>query len=180
MKICCLDATVTGRSLEIGGILFDCKMKFAIIPTMKQLKAILELLPRKTLAVMFACLFMLQGMGVFHAAMADNMKSQETSFGSNIDTNANVTVQSSHCDKMANDTGPLGGHCSHVGFCPLCSLAGWDAEAITKPAKTDVIEIISLQSLAEAPIVVEIDPALLQTSVGIERTYSIIAPPLRA
>ena len=147
---------------------------------MKQLKAILELLPRKTLAVMFACLFMLQGMGVFHAAMAANMKSQETSFGSNADTKASTTVQSSHCDKMSNDAGPLGGHCSHVGFCPLCSVAGWDAEALTKPAKTDVIEIISLQSLAKAPIVVEIDPALLQTSVGIERTYSIIAPPRRA
>lgn len=146
---------------------------------MKQLKAILELLPRKTLAVMFACLFMLQGMGVFHAAMAANMRSQEISVGSTTDTIASTMVEISHCAKMANDTGPLGGHCTHIGFCPLCSLAGWDAETVTKPAKTDVIEIISLKSLAEAQIIVEIDPALLQTSVGIERTYSIIAPPRR-
>ena len=64
--------------------LFDSIMSLKIIDCMKQLKAILELLPRKALAVMFACLFMLQGMGMFHAAVAANVKFQEISFGSNI------------------------------------------------------------------------------------------------
>ena len=144
---------------------------------MKQLKAIFELLPRKSLAVMFACLFMLQGMGVFHAGMSHDEHSLQTASWFTTDGHANEAVKSNHCDKMFDDAGPMGGHCSHIGFCPLCSLAGFNEAAFSRPSVAKVIEVISLRSLADAPIIEEIDPALLQTSVGIERTYSIIAPP---
>jgi hypothetical protein len=164
-------------SLQTSEFLFDSNIGLRIIDFMKQLKALLELLPRKTLAAMFACLFMLQGMGLFHAAFAADSKSQETVITSAFNGAQSVAAKSNHCDKMFNDSGLMGGHCSHIGFCPLCSVMGWGVEVLAKPAKTDVIEVISLRSLAQPPIVVEIDPALLQTSVGIERTYSIIAPP---
>ena len=144
---------------------------------MKQLKAILELLPRRTFAVLFACLFMLQGMGVFHAAMAKNAQSQEFSIGSTAADEANLAAKSAHCDKLFNDAGPMGGHCSHIGFCPLCSLAGTHSVSFLKLSDANIIQVISMRSLAVAPLIEEIDPALLQTSVGIERTYSIIAPP---
>ena len=144
---------------------------------MKQLKAILELLPRRTFAVLFACLFMLQGMGVFHAAMAQNKQSQEFSIGSTAAGEANLAAKSAHCDKLFNDAGPMSGHCSHIGFCPLCSLAGTHSVSFLKLSNANIIQVISMRSLAVAPLIEEIDPALLQTSVGIERTYSIIAPP---
>lgn len=144
---------------------------------MKQLKAILELLPRRAFAVLFACLFMLQGMGVFHAAMAQSVQPQEFSFGSTAAGEANLAAKTNHCDKLFNDAGPMGGHCSHIGFCPLCSLASTHSVAFLKLSDANIIQVISLRSLAMAPLVEEIDPALLQTSVGIERTYSIIAPP---
>lgn len=144
---------------------------------MKQLKALLELLPRKTLAVMFACLFMLQGMGLFHAAMAANIKSSEISIGSKTDDVALTSAASEHCDKDASDMGPLGGHCSHVGFCPLCSLASLDIEGLTRPAPTALIAVISLHDLALPQIVVDSSLDLPPTSVGFKYTYSSIAPP---
>lgn len=145
---------------------------------MKQLLAILKLLPRKTLAVMFACLFMLQCMGVFHAAMAyNNTQLQQISSVVSVGDKADASAKSNHCDKALNDAGPMEGHCSHVGFCPLCSLAGLKPELLAKSSDANVIEVISLRRLAQAPIVEEIDAALLHLSVGVERTYYIIAPP---
>lgn len=145
---------------------------------MKQLLAILKLLPRKTLAVMFACLFMLQAMGVFHAAMANNnIRLQQISSVVSLDDEVDVSAKSNHCDKGFNNAGPMEGHCSHVGFCPLCSLAGFKAELLAKSSDGNVIEVISLRRLAQAPIVEEVDAALLHLSIGVERTYYIIAPP---
>jgi hypothetical protein len=141
---------------------------------MKLLRAFYQHIPRKFFAVMFACLFMLQGMGLVQALLVNKPSLHASTVAG--DQNAEVRDKN-HCIKLNDGQGLPQGHCSHIGFCALCSVDGRGLALTDQPPSTRLIAIISLQTVSLAPIVAEFDPALLHSSIGIEHTYSILAPP---
>ena len=164
------------KSLNPDAFLFDPRATRRHPDRMKQNRTSFERLARRALAFLFAGLFVLQAIGLFHnmhtiAALAPPLDAPIETVSM---TGASPATLGERCGEPAEHGAPAQGHCDHIGFCALCEIA--DRENVL----FDVPELIAVLTPDDEPAVRltrRIDRAPRLSSSGLDESRFATAPP---
>ena len=132
---------------------------------------------RRALAIVFACLFSFQALGVFHAAAAMAAPSIPGAVAETIHGTVAV-VAGEHCDRLAHQGAPDQGQCDHPGFCPFCSASDRDAALLGAPPPSPLSDVLAPEDEPAARFVRSIERSTpLPTSSGLNESRFATAPP---
>ena len=132
---------------------------------------------RRALAIVFACLFIFQAVGFFHAAGAMAAPSVRGAVAETIHGTAAV-VAGEHCDRLAHQGAPDHRPCDHAGFCPFCSVSDRDATLYGAPPPSPLIGVLAPEDEPAGRFARSIERSTpLPTSSGLDESRFATAPP---
>ena len=143
---------------------------------MKQPNVYIDGLTRRALTIVFACLFIFQAVGLFHAAAAMASPTPPGAVAGAVEGNA--ATASEHCNRLAHQGAPDQNQCDHADFCPFCSAGDREAALFGAPPPSPVIAVLAPGDEPAGRFVRSFDrSAPLPSSSGLDESRYATAPP---
>jgi len=141
---------------------------------MKQSCTYFDRSARRALAIVFACLFIFQAVGFFHAAAAMAAPSVPGSVAETI----HGAVAGENCDRLAHQGAPDHSPCDEAGFCPFCLVSDRDAALFSAPPTSSLIGVLTPGDEPARRFARSIDRSTpLPMSSGLDASRFATAPP---
>lgn len=124
---------------------------------------------RKALACAFACLLLIQAFAAFSFSVAPAQASEYQGIERGV---------AELCEKAGDKQSHPGNHCSHIGFCVLCSVHGRSHEAFAAPIIQIASIIVRIETGVAGPVFQSENQHLIPPpQFGWKATWSATAPP---
>ena len=172
--ICRFRATVRRNRSSQMFFRLTLKTTVGIFLRMKRRQTYLDLLARRALAIIFACLFIVQAVGLLHVRAAAASPTQNGA----IAEMARGALVGEHCSKLASDQGPVKGQCDHAGLCAFCSFGDRETALLESPPSSSLIAILAPEDEPARRFARSVERATpLPSSSGLDESRFATAPP---